>query len=88
MAAVDRTAKRKNELVDSDTIRTAIKQKDLRMHTIAAVLGISENSVRNKLNYGTWDLVEAYRLSKLLGVDIVGVFFAHPETVKPVNPGW
>ena len=78
-------AKHANQMVDTEAIKWAMKAHHYTYRHVSAALGISENSVRNKLAFGTWDLVEAYRLSKLLSLDIMRVFFAFPNTVQTVK---
>ena len=78
-------AKHANDMVDKEAIIWAMKAHHYTYRHLSAALGISENSVRNKLAFGTWDLVEAYRLSKLLRLDIMKVFFAFPQTVQTVD---
>ena len=55
---------------------------NIRLVDVAEALGVTVNTVENKLQNGNWDLVEAYRLCKYLNLDLMKTIFAHPETVK------
>ena len=79
-------AKRGTHLVDNDAIRSRMWLRKVSITMLAAAVGVTENTIRNKLACGSWTLEEAYRISMYLGLDVMQTFFAHPESVVPYMP--
>ena len=75
-------AKHRNDMVDTEAIRRRMKECRVRMCDLSAALDITENSLRNKLHDGNFDLVEAYRTSQFLKMDLVDTFFKNTDSVE------
>ena len=67
-----------NPMVDNDAILMAVYAKGMNQKDFAEAIGVSYHTVRNRFKYGNWTVLEAYRVSELLGVSLK-LFFAFPE---------
>lgn len=68
-----------NKMVDTVAIKAALRQSAMDQRGFADELGVSYHTLRNRLKYGNWTVLEAYRVCDLLGLDFMTVFFARPQ---------
>lgn len=68
-----------NRMVDTVAIKAAITESDFDQHTLAEEIGMSYHTIRNRLKYGNWTVLEAYRMCDVLNLDFMSVFFARPQ---------
>ena len=70
-----------NLMVDTDAIRREMRSRKITYNDLADELGVSRNTIINRIQFANWTLQEAYRVSDLLGLDLMGTFFAYPERI-------
>lgn len=68
-----------NRMVDTLAIKQAIVNSDFDQRSLADEIGVSYHTIRNRLKYGNWTVLEAYRMCDVLGLDFMSVFFAKPQ---------
>ena len=71
-----------NQMVDTDAIKRAMRNKGIEQRPMADELGVSYHTLLNRLKFANWTVLEAYRLCEILDLDFVEVFFAYPEKVR------
>lgn len=64
-------------MVNSRKLVGLIAENGMTRHSVAEKLGITENTLRRKLNSGKFNSDEMYNLVKLLNItDPIAIFFA------------
>ena len=71
-----------NPMVDTDEIKRAMHLNGVTLTGLAAYLGVNERTIRNRMKYGNWTVLEAYKVCVLFNLDFEEVFFAYPEAVS------
>ena len=71
-----------NPMVDTPAIKRAMLDKRIEQKEMADLLGVSFHTLRNRLRYANWTVLEAFRLCEILDIDFAEVFFAHPEKAR------
>lgn len=69
-----------NRMVDTEAIARKLQEKGITYQQFAELLGVSHHTVKNRMRWGNWTVLEAWRVCQILEIDI-GVFFAFPERV-------
>ncbi len=65
-------------MVNSRKLLGLFAENGMTRHSVAEKLGISDNTLRRKLNAGKFDSDEMYQLVELLNIqDPAAIFFAH-----------
>jgi DNA-binding NtrC family response regulator len=68
---------RREPMVNSRKLIGMIAENGMTRHSVAEMLGITENTLRRKLNSGKFNSDEMYNLVKLLNItDPIAIFFA------------
>lgn len=71
-----------NPMVDTDEIKRAMHLHGVTLTGLAEYLRVNERTIRHRLKYGNWSVLEAYKVCVLLSLDFEAVFFAYPEAVS------
>lgn len=68
-----------NRMVDTQAIKEALRRSEFDQRSLADEMRISYHTLRNRLKYGNWTVLEAYRVCDILHLDFMKVFFARPQ---------
>ena len=67
-----------NPMVDTAAIKLSLEAHEMTQHQFADEIGVSYHTIRNRLKYGNWTVLEAWKVSQLLGIPLK-TFFAFPD---------